>query len=448
MYFIKFVIMQDYNLDKNIEIKGMWYLPAHPEKRVAGILYYTPNKTLKLELIGSFWERKKAESIFEKDVTDVIYGEGSDAQKISLFYCYPSKSFNLSCSFELTNYSCEFCLIGIYTNNLDNKGRYELFAKIEELTYWCQPKALTQYFLKANDDKDEKICVGFNTKSNGDNILSSVNIDDDITISLKGCVRYEGDTFSPKIEQSTELIISSVQNISFKSLLSKLYLYESFLSFALMKKVKAFKIVFYCSELYQLYSDGRKNYKPITFIHPYKERINFRKSKICIHDFMFDYDNIKQIYPDVIKKWYAESIDLSPIRDHLIKSIESKVLYDSTDFLIVIQAIEGFWWRFRNDNYKEQHKKDAPLKELIAELLSEFMDVKKIASLNIDVEAIVDSRHFYSHFLKRDKKPKKLDGEELYSATQKLRILLICCIMSFIGFSHEDIDSIMNNNEL
>ena len=46
--------MQDYNLDKNIEIKGMWYLPAHPEKRVAGILHYTPNKTLKLELIGSF----------------------------------------------------------------------------------------------------------------------------------------------------------------------------------------------------------------------------------------------------------------------------------------------------------------------------------------------------------------------------------------------------------
>ena len=163
---------------------------------------------------------------------------------------------------------------------------------------------------------------------------------------------------------------------------------------------------------------------------------------------MFDYDHIKQIYPDVIKKWYTESVDLSPIRDHLIKSVESKVLYDSTDFLIVIQAIEGFWWRFRNDEYLKNHKKDASLKELITELLAEFNDVKKITSLNIDIKAIVDSRHFYSHFLKKDEKPKKLDGEELYSATQKLRILLICCIMSFIGFSHEDIDSIMNNNEL
>lgn len=446
MYFIKFVIMQDYNLDKNIEIKGMWYLPAHPEKRVAGILYYTPNKTLKLELIGSFWGRK--ESIFETDVTDVIYGEGSDAQKISLFYCYPSKSFNFSCSFELTNYSCDFCLIGIHTSNLDNKGKYELFAKIEELTYWCQPKALTQYFLKANNAKDEKICVGFNTKSNGDNIISSVNIDDNTTISLKGCVRHEGDTFFPKIEQYTGLKISSVQDISFKLLLSKLYLYESFLSFALMRKVKAFKIVFYSDDLYQLFADDRKVYKPITFIHPYKERINSKERKISIHDFMFDYDHIKQIYPDVIKKWYTESVDLSPIRDHLIKSVESKVLYDSTDFLIVIQAIEGFWWRFRNDEYLKNHKKDASLKELITELLAEFNDVKKITSLNIDIKAIVDSRHFYSHFLKKDEKPKKLDGEELYSATQKLRILLICCIMSFIGFSHEDIDSIMNNNEL
>ena len=139
---------------------------------------------------------------------------------------------------DLTNYSCDFCLIGIHTSNLDNKGKYELFAKIEELTYWCQPKALTQYFLKANNAKGEKICVGFNTKSNGDNIISSVNIDDNTTISLKGCVRYEGDTFFPKIEQYTGLKISSFQDISFKSLLSKLYLYESFLSFALMRKVK------------------------------------------------------------------------------------------------------------------------------------------------------------------------------------------------------------------
>ena len=78
---------------------------------------------------------------------------------------------------------------------------------------------------------------------------------------------------------------------------------------------------------------------------------------------------------------------MSPIRDHLIKSVESKVLYDSTDFLIIIQAIEGFWWRFRNDEYLKDHKKDASLKELITELLAEFNDVKKITSLNIDIKS-------------------------------------------------------------
>lgn len=449
--------MEEYNLDKRVEIKGMWSLPENPDDKVAGILYYVPNESLKLELIGSFGGRNDFKII--EDETSVIYGEGSDAQKITLFNCYPAISFNFSCSFKLTKYTCEYCLIGIHIDHLNTLGKYELHAKIRELTFWCQPKVLTQYFLNAKEGTGSKVCVGFDP--NQDHMISSVVVDDGVIISLKGCVKYVGLAFCPQIEQYTELQVSSGSELSIKSLLMYLYKYESFLSFATMNKVKAFQIDFYNGDLYQEISDGRKSYKRISFLHPFKERIALDNKKISLNDFLFDYDFVKKIYPQILVKWYAESLDLAPIREHLIKSIEKKSFYDSTDFIIVIQAIEGFWWRFRDDDYKKRMKsrsektndnnkrlKETSLKILINELLKEFKDVLKIASLNIDVEAVVDSRHYYSHFLKRDKKPKKQDGEDLYSTTAKLRILLICCLLSFIGFNHEQIDSIMKKKEI
>lgn len=447
--------MEEYNLDKRVEIKGMWHLPENPDDKVAGILYYVPNESLKLELIGCFGGRNSVKII--EDETSVIYGEGSDAQRITLLNCYPSMALNFSCSFKLTNYTCEYCLIGIHIVNLQTLGKYELHAKIRELTYWCQPKVLTQYFLNANDDgTDSKVCVGFDP--NKDHIISSVVVDDEVDISLKGCVKYVGQVFCPQIEQYTELRVSSSSELSIKSLLMYLYKYESFLSFATMNKVKAFQIDFYNDELYQELSDGRKYYKRISFLHPYKDRIVLDTKKITLNDFLFDYDFVKEIYPQIVMKWYAESLDLAPIREHLIKSIEKKSFYDSTDFIIVIQAIEGFWWRFRDDDYKEYMKSHPEntnnnynkthLNTAIKELLKEFNDVSKIASLNLDVEAVVDSRNYYSHFLKRDKKPKKQEGEELYLTTSKLRMLLICCLLSFIGFEHEQIDSIMKNKEI
>lgn len=81
--------------------------------------------------------------------------------------------------------------------------------------------------------------------------------------------------------------------------------------------------------------------------------------------------------------------------------------------MILIQAIEGFWWRFRDSTYKENNnipkKSNTHLNTIIIELLNEFKDVDLLTKAMIDIEAIVDSRHYYSHFLPRSQKPKTLE---------------------------------------
>ena len=42
------------NLNQELVRKGYWYLPSSSEKKVAGILTYSPSDKITLELIGAF----------------------------------------------------------------------------------------------------------------------------------------------------------------------------------------------------------------------------------------------------------------------------------------------------------------------------------------------------------------------------------------------------------
>lgn len=166
-----------------------------------------------------------------------------------------------------------------------------------------------------------------------------------------------------------------------------------------------------------------------------KERSEWNDKKI---EFLFEYDTIKDKYPSIIKKWYLESDDIAPIRAHLIESIKQKNSFSSLDFLVVFQAIEGFAIRFLYG--------DKGPRILLTSLIRDFNDITKLKCNEIDIAAAIDSRNYYSHFMNKSKKPKTLDGAELYYMTRKLRNLLICCMLTFIGFSHEDINKLLSQS--
>ena len=130
--------------------------------------------------------------------------------------------------------------------------------------------------------------------------------------------------------------------------------------------------------------------------------------------------------------------------------MKKKKVYGSVDFLIIIQAIEGYWWRFKDEVYREQHsipsKKQIKLNTILTELKEDFLDIALIKNIDIDIAAIVDSRHYYSHFVLCDKKPKRLEGWDLIKQAKNLRLLLICCILSFIGLDNSQINTIFTKS--
>lgn len=438
------------NLEQQLEYKGYWYLPSSPDKKIAGILTYYPNDKIILELIGCFDD--SIPSLLDIGQEGVIHGKTSDAKDITLLQCHKSVNVNFSADFPIVQYSCNYIVIGKHINSLDEKAKYWVNCRIPELTLWCYPAALNNHLNindKDNSIKDISISLNFNTENN-DDIISNVLIDDNTSLLLKKDVYYESSEFflHPQFEQYTYIEITKQSEVSINELLSDIRNFERFISLASFNVVESTDITFYDKDIFQQ-DEHRKIYKQIHLIHRYnKLRDNSQQNKNG--DFLFQYSTIKEVYPEIIKKWYNAPSNLFPIRSHLIDSLDKKPVYSSVDFLIIIQAIEGFWWRFRDDNYKTKNaipkKKNTNLNEILNELLKEFDDIELLNKCGIDIEAVIDSRHYYSHFVEQTKKPKKLDGWPLIKQAKKLRILLICCVLSFVGFEHSKIDAIFKKS--
>lgn len=75
--------------------------------------------------------------------------------------------------------------------------------------------------------------------------------------------------------------------------------------------------------------------------------------------------------------------------------------------------------------------------------MDSLSDISRVSSMGIDIEAVVDLRNYYSHFVDQSKKPKKLDGMDLYNLTEKLSIVFLWPILELFGLSHLEINEVV-----
>jgi hypothetical protein len=416
-------------------------LPSAPEKTVAGILTYVPGKEIALELIGTFDSGKDVVSaLIDGKSEDLIHGISSNSKKITLVNCYTSgESVNSSCPFPMIGYDCQFLIAGKHLDSFGQKCFRKAYVEIPVIKHWAPPSAIQWTY------GTDGGMIKFRTSPEP---INSVEIDENTQLFVQAEVNYRGDHYEPKIEQYTQLEIVKQTDSCIKDYYSEILLYEQFLSLATLQTVRCSKISLIDETLFQETPDGKKHYHPVEV--RYIQREDHAAVDPSRHNFLFDHKAIAEQYPNVIQKWYADKDIIAPIRRHLIESISGKKVFSSVDFIIIIQAIEGFWWRFRDDNYKKNNKlpkkPDTKLKTIIEALLLEFDSVDKVRILNLDIDSVVDSRHYYSHFVNKSDKPHAKDGWDLYDLSLKLRKLLICCVLNFVGFENSQINQILNSS--
>lgn len=84
---------------------------------------------------------------------------------------------------------------------------------------------------------------------------------------------------------------------------------------------------------------------------------------------------------------------------------------------------------------------------MIRNLVQEFSCIDLISKDKILIDDLVDSRHYYSHFMFPKANKHILKGAELYYQTNMLRRLLICCLLDHIGFDKNEINTITSQSK-
>lgn len=82
-----------------------------------------------------------------------------------------------------------------------------------------------------------------------------------------------------------------------------------------------------------------------------------------------------------------------PILHHLIDSIQQRSISQSIDFLVVVQALEGYHHRF----FDNEPQKEKSLEQRLKNLKNSFSK-EILAARDINTECAAHSRNYYSHF--------------------------------------------------
>lgn len=428
-------------MKEQFEIKGYWFLPGEEDNRVAGTLYFTPNKGITLELIGSFHEQLEFLQVSFSDRTKstaIIWGESSDAKRITLIDCHAYGSLNLSASFPMQKFSVRYALVGIHLAHTDSAVFNSISVRLPFLTAW-----VNNYRVKYSLQFADNGVSGFELEYHlDDNNTISVQLDPELALEIEFSCTPPGTSTTEvlTVQQGYRLNFNTVQLHSFHHLLKKANRFNTFLQLGTLNELSFEKITLINPDNYQELTNGCKYFHPVELF--YQQHTNTAVRKSSMKDFLFTYDAIEGTFNAIIKKWFGFDIQMAPILKHLINSISPKDLFDTGDFLVVIQALEGYATRFR-PNIPKTGKK-LTLKDQLNGLWSEFSYIPRIQNLSLNVDIATNSRHYYSHFFSKKANAHVADGVELYKLTQSLKAILICCVLSETGFDQQTMLTIMN----
>lgn len=426
------------------EYKGLWWLPSNKDHKVAGILYHTPGEEIRLELIGTFnpESANNIMAIFSARNEDVIHGQDSEGRNITIFESSCGISIKGKAEFAISVYKGRAMAVGMHLNSLDDERFFKASVRIPELSYWLYPATVQQ--VHVDDETGKGLYVKMEQQLEEEREVAKTQISGGFSVALCRNATYRsGDfSFTPTFEQYTSLTIKHKKEASLKQFYEKAVGFERFMSLATFREVGFSELALFSKEYYFTVGTEQVHYHPVIVDTVFHQKPCPQKVRKL--NFIFDYEQIKDKYPQAVKQWFRKDEKFGAIRAHFLDSIDYHGPFSYINFLVVIQAVEGYGRRFLRKEITEYRKtlpadkKKKPLLEILQTIFTHYADVQ-IINQNTDLEAIVQTRNYHSHLLPQ-KTQKIVDTIDLYNLTDELRKVLVCCIMSYIGLTNKEID--------
>ena len=397
---------------------GEWWVPAKRVRENGGLVVYSEGPGKKFT--GTLTYHGNSESVLElyhvpSDFQSTLYHEnevmwGKDANgTIYTLFCVKIKEQN-TWDFTNTLFSVELILIGKHVSSKRDI---------------CFESCIVQYPYLRN--------WAFLGNVPNNHAIIEVSMGDGIKWVLRNKIEKQESPYDLTISRKTELVIESSRGISVYDGLRLAKEFAQFLSIAL-----------YCEQ----------NPTSVHFVDKREPILNiqrqcsllFERNESCNpNGDLIKFNELNEKLPSMLQIWHKNFESLSPISGYLITSLKKNRYFGAPDFLIIAQALDGYFKRFVGKNINERIKR---YEKQIEKLLDQFKDIDVIKKSHINSVVLKDSRHKYSHLFPDDEPSQAVAGEDLYWLTEKSKILLTCCVLDMLGLSTEEINLCCNNSPI
>lgn len=405
---------------------GEWWVPAVMDHDLADMFVSNPSSMMGLEqkYIGTLTYYENGDSTLEfyhvpsnfhsklYCQNQVIWGQDTNGNIFTLFDVVMQNKD--SADFTNTKFDVDLILIGEHVLSLDTALFNKCVIQFPYLRNWAFHDNLTIH----------KGAVANNYVLNNislSNYLVEAQIENELNWLLRDKQIQNKTKFDLSISQATEFVIESAKKLSIRDCLKQIVEFTQLLSIALYCEQSPSAVSFY-------------NYKTNRYAFLL---FKIRESAKPKNSTLIKFKELKEKVPAIFYAWHENYNNISPISNYLIQSLHEKKTFDVPDFLIIAQALDGFYKRFVNKKDGKNHKK---YEDGIKILLEQFNDVVFVNKCHIDPIILRDSRNKYSHLYPDDEKSLALEGEDLYWLTEKCKILLTCCILNLMGLTNKEIN--------
>lgn len=422
-------------MTERFEYKGRWWVPDNPEDEVTGLIKYSPESGITLELIGQF-KPNKDKTMPGNGSPTIINGYASNNKLFTLIDCHIS-FFQPDPNLPITNYHCSSMICGseCFSNKSEIRFR-EIVVSIQYLNDWVQLNSgfRVDYQLGSSDCKIE-----YNKPS-----PISLKVGANCDLSMFPCVSFPAIITGNKatIEQNVYFGITQGNSTGYDTLIDKVHCFKHLLLLLLQRSPALLTITFYKSRKPDI-QDG--------FEYFYWQSLNSQSEKLLNpHDMLLDYRTIESDFVRLTTNWFSTYKSMLNVYIPLIHSF-SKNLNLSDRYLNICRAIEALGRHcgapvIANSKSKKSRSK---VVRAIVFLYTQYKDsMDQVLSINYILRFAWKVTKYRNNITHANPITSKLDKDfdKIHDMVEQLRAFLTIAVLRYHGVSSEALNHGLNRS--
>jgi hypothetical protein len=401
-----------FNLSSSGNFIGQWWLPCKEDLKIIGILNYSTESGLTLNLEGFFKENE----------FDVIIGEASGS-KITLLNCFATTlvtPFHELAKYAPTQIYANMGIIGLHADAEQNIQLEYIKLETNDIKAWT---CFTGIDYKGFSQSFEKDSSMFNIpyKLPESEVFYA---GDDAKVTLNASLNIPSLMRPPTEIVFTEKNIIKITN---EARVNGLFFFDyidairKFITLAMRENVTVQNV--------RAMPKGSKDLVHVLYM-PIDIELDYVSEKSSIHDMFFTFPKEKHRISELFKSWLCGYNNMMTV--YSLYFMKNKGMLHSV-FLPKAQALE---------EYHRVSRPDADgwgFKSRISNLFEKYIDIMKYTGdKEVFSQLVLDHRDYFSHWLKK-KENKVFKGINLDYLNRDVNLLLEMCLLTEMGFSVSEI---------